>query len=377
VISGKVERKGRGLSGVRLYLQSVPDSSKSSEAFSKELHTFSDGSFYAYEIPPGKYDLFIDRDQLAFLDAESKPDTMKITVEALALGDFVENLHFTVIPKAVKSSKKENIILANSNQHYQIQLGSFSTLKRARTFSERIASQVDKPPRIIYNVANSLYAVRTLPSKNRNEVLKNITSFYKNEIFADAAMVVLNNHPKNYSISKHRFVQIGAFSTRKRALAFVSSSARKFKKEILVSFNEEIDLYKVLINNTAGLSTPELRRFLAKVRSMDSFDDAFIYKDNIIGFNHADFRQREMEFTYRIEIAGITSASEEAIIDLLNIYQGLTFDYPDKNLMQINVGTWKGTVFLQNELRAIPGVHPVIVLIEKRTEKTDLMVNYH
>ncbi|HET6527558.1 MAG TPA: SPOR domain-containing protein [Balneolaceae bacterium] len=378
VISGKVERKGRGLSGVRLYLQSVADSSSGREVFSKELHTFSDGSFYAYEIPPGRYDLYIDRGQLAFLDAVSQPDTLQITVEALALGDFVENLRFAVRPKADQPSREGNIIAGeDSNQsYYQIQLGSFSALKRAQKFKAKIAQQIDEPLRVIYNVANGLYAVRTLPVISKNKARETISVYYETGKFTDAALVVLNNDPKRYSISKRKFVQIGAFSTRKRALAFVSSSAPKLKKEVLVSFNEEIDLYKVLINNAEGLSTSELRGFLTKVRSMDSFGDAFIYKDNIKGFSSSDFRQREMEFSYQIEIANVTTTSERLIFDLLKKYTGLIVKHADEHSLQVKIGTWKGTVFLQKELRKIAEIHPVIVLIEKRAGSDDAIVNY-
>ncbi|HEX6983643.1 MAG TPA: SPOR domain-containing protein [Balneolaceae bacterium] len=366
VISGKVERKDQGLSGVRLYLQSVADSSINRKPFSKELHTFSDGSFYAYEIPPGKYNLYIDRDQLSFLDAISQPDTMQITVEALALGDFVENLRFTVIPKA-GTEEKYPIAEIQSNRFYQIQLGSFSTLERAIRFSEKTRQEIKDSLRVVYNAENQLYAVRTSPTPKRSEAEDFILSFYENHPLSDAALVVLNGNPENYSISNNKFIQIGAFSTKERAVRFASLSEPSFKKEILISFNEEIDLYKVLINNMSELSMKEMRDLLAKVR-MKHYDDAFLYRDNIKGFSSLNYRHRQMKFDYQIIIEGLTPASEEAVLSLLDEYPALPIER-SSNGLKINVGTWKGIVFLRKKLNKISGVKPVIVLIEQRIEE--------
>lgn len=102
VISGRVMRKQNGelngLGGLRLYLESQ-DNDEAIRDFSEEIRTFSDGSYYLHEVPPGKYNLFIDPSQLEFLNAVSDPDTMQIEVESLAEGDFIENLNFIVTPK--------------------------------------------------------------------------------------------------------------------------------------------------------------------------------------------------------------------------------------------------------------------------------------
>lgn len=107
VISGRVQQKKdstlKPLSGVRMYLESNFKKESDRDSIQKEIRTFSDGSFYTYEVPPGKYNLFIDPDQLDFLDAVSKPDTMQFEVESLAEGDFIEGLNFVVYPKTPKS----------------------------------------------------------------------------------------------------------------------------------------------------------------------------------------------------------------------------------------------------------------------------------
>lgn len=106
VISGIVEQKREsnreGLSGIRVYLESDYDENSNREPHREEIRTFSDGSFYTYEVPPGKYNLFIDPNQLEFLEAVSQPDTMQIEVQSFAQGDFIEGLNFTVVPKKTR-----------------------------------------------------------------------------------------------------------------------------------------------------------------------------------------------------------------------------------------------------------------------------------
>lgn len=102
VISGRVQEKRNGnlepLSGMRVHL------TNEEESFQKEMRTFSDGSFYAYEIPPGTYKLSLDENQLTFLDAVSQPDTIDIEVEPTEGGDFIEELNFTVVPRTDSNS---------------------------------------------------------------------------------------------------------------------------------------------------------------------------------------------------------------------------------------------------------------------------------
>lgn len=101
VIDGQVVRLQDGtespLSGLRLYLSSM-ERLDGEEPFHQELRTFSDGSFYAFEIPPGSYRLEIDPTQLEFLNAGAEPETIDFEVRPLAEGDFVSGLDFRVIP---------------------------------------------------------------------------------------------------------------------------------------------------------------------------------------------------------------------------------------------------------------------------------------
>jgi len=104
VIDGKVVRKlentQQPVAGIRLYL--VDQNGENVQT----LRTFSDGSFYAMEIPPGEYSLIIDSSQLEFLQSTVTPSEHSVIVEPVAKGDYVTDLNFLLIPDI--SSVAEN-----------------------------------------------------------------------------------------------------------------------------------------------------------------------------------------------------------------------------------------------------------------------------
>ncbi|MEP1307324.1 MAG: hypothetical protein ABJM22_15615, partial [Balneola sp.] len=108
IIEGVVDRRydsdtQDGIGGIRLYLKDIEKNT------SQELRTFSDGSFYSYEIPPGNYELSIDPSQLEILESKSFPSKIDIEIEALADGDFVEGLSFLIAPENFDPDKVEAV----------------------------------------------------------------------------------------------------------------------------------------------------------------------------------------------------------------------------------------------------------------------------
>ena len=97
IIEGQVIRRGESgpepIGGLRLYLEGVDNQKELT------LHTFSDGSFYAMEIPPGSYEISVDSAQLLFLNAVSAPEKHYFEIKAIAEGDFVESLNFILIKR--------------------------------------------------------------------------------------------------------------------------------------------------------------------------------------------------------------------------------------------------------------------------------------
>jgi hypothetical protein len=76
--------------GLRLLLEKEGNDGEDKEI----IRTFSDGSFYAFGLLPGKYNLSIDPQQLEFMGVEASPAFIDFEVRALAEGDFIENLTF-------------------------------------------------------------------------------------------------------------------------------------------------------------------------------------------------------------------------------------------------------------------------------------------
>lgn len=95
IIDGRVNRlvggEIRGVGGLRLFLSQI-NTPEGIEPHSEELRTFSDGSFYGYEIPPGDYELVPQSSQLEFLNLVANPEKLAFTIEATAEGDFKEGL---------------------------------------------------------------------------------------------------------------------------------------------------------------------------------------------------------------------------------------------------------------------------------------------
>lgn len=110
VIEGLVERKRlnenpQGIGGLKLILNSK------TKDYRKELRTFSDGSFYDYEIPPGDYELFVDPNQLEILNVSSSPEKIDFVVNAIPDGDFVEGLKILLIPNNLETEEPLDSVL--------------------------------------------------------------------------------------------------------------------------------------------------------------------------------------------------------------------------------------------------------------------------
>lgn len=106
VIEGSVQRllesgNTTGVAGLKLSL------SNENGSYNKELRTFSDGSFYDYEVPPGNYTLQVDSAQLDILNVFSIPEKIDFEVERLSDGDFVEGLFFELLPAGMEREQEQ------------------------------------------------------------------------------------------------------------------------------------------------------------------------------------------------------------------------------------------------------------------------------
>jgi hypothetical protein len=58
------------------------------------INTFSDGSFYYFGLMPGKYKIYLDKEQLEYIKYKSEPAEIAVAVEASGAGKSIENLNF-------------------------------------------------------------------------------------------------------------------------------------------------------------------------------------------------------------------------------------------------------------------------------------------
>ncbi|MDR8390860.1 SPOR domain-containing protein [Aliifodinibius sp. S!AR15-10] len=363
VISGRVERlridgqdsTRSGLSGVRLFLESDYENPESREAHSEEIRTFSDGSFYTYEVPPGKYNLFIDPNQLNFLDGVPKPDTMNIEVKPLPEGDFIENLIFTVAPKQDKTEtdttrRKVASIRQEDTNRFKVQIGSFKYYENAIKAVGIAQHLFDQTFCIQFNPKTQLNAVRSMPItglENAAELLEQIR--HKSE-FKDPALVVMEEKDRLFS------VQLGAFSTVTRAKRFFTDINNRLDLE-LYYYKDPIDkLYKV---RTEGTSDRMLaKKKLDKLRSTSEFHDAFIPEDT-------NFLFEGTNYSFQLRISGISGERQITIPEDVSSEQ--LVNGPQKDMITLQGFTkWKELLSIQDKIRKLkPGIEPVIILQTK------------
>jgi hypothetical protein len=79
----------QGVGGLRLLLKR-----KGTEELVETIRTFADGSYYAFGLLPGVYQLEIDPKQLEFLNAKTENPILEFEVKALVDGDYLEGLNF-------------------------------------------------------------------------------------------------------------------------------------------------------------------------------------------------------------------------------------------------------------------------------------------
>lgn len=376
VISGMVQRKergnSRGISGVRLYLESVDDPDRTRDPHREEIRTFSDGSFYTYEVPPGKYHLYVDPDQLQYLNGRIEPDTMQIEVRSLAEGDFIEGLVFNVIPE--QDETEESVTLTEEPEPYtgeriyQIQLGSYSSRERADRVRRQASDNLQEDFTIVLNTRNNLYAVRSAPIYDRNEALGRILA-YHNSSYTDAALVVLQN--PDFALyradNRERRIQIGAFRDRGRAEKFAALSRIKLGRRVTLTYEEDIGLNTVFIDPSDNRENRQnLRQLLSEIRSGGYYSDAFIKYDGTVPDTPGN--ARSMEFAYQVHIEGVTEDSEQAFMSgLLDNDTDTQLNQPEKNLFIFdNVSSWDEAQDFQKQLARISSIgRPIVVLIEK------------
>ncbi len=149
VIEGKVERwltgnRSIGIAGLKLLLIN-----EGGETF-QELRTFSDGSFYSYEVPPGSYELKVDPGQLNLLNVKTSPGSLNFDVKALPEGDFVEGLNIVLYP--------ENIELDSLQIDVSTIIVELESSSEILEYDAELRNKVDQTLRLIVQAQNAFYS---------------------------------------------------------------------------------------------------------------------------------------------------------------------------------------------------------------------------
>lgn len=366
VISGQVERLQNGtreaLSGLRVYL------SDTTGEVVKEMRTFSDGSFYAYEIPPGEYDLYIERKQLTFLNAVSQPDTMHINVEALAEGDFVEDLNFTVVPKGDTTSTEKEIITKTDikkptndidttetdtaniksadkiNPYFQIQLASFQTLSKSEDVVNNIGQYLDNSYYITKNTNLNLHAIRTNPIFDQSIAINTLRSHQN--YYPNAALVKTTYNPSSQDSSQKSKLVLGLFGDSAKADQFAAMVSNKLEANVTVNYLAQSDQYEVY---TKGYFPADraTKKTLAKLLIQSP--------------------ERPMEFTFQVRLEGVPDNAKETVLDtIIDKCSDIKIQQPDQGIIIIdNISSWSKTKELSQKLTTIPELKEPIVFIEE------------
>ncbi|MFH5883893.1 SPOR domain-containing protein [Halalkalibaculum sp. DA3122] len=363
VISGRVERlqvqgsdsTREGLSGVRLYLQSNYRDAGSRRPHSEEIRTFSDGSFYTYEVPPGKYHLFVDPNQLEFLGGDIEPDTMNIEVKALPEGDFIENLLFTVAPEkdTLRTNMPESPRAQSDQTQFVVQVGSYRYYRNAAQAAERARNEFNQAFSIRFNPQTNLNAVRSSPVTDWDAALELLSKVRAIPIFDNPALVIQDK--KQGSVP----VQVATFTTRQEARQFISETNDTLEYELNYYQNPADELFKVYLLIDPTMEDPAQK--IEQLQNTDRFGTtSAIQTDSLI--------LRETELAYEIRISETDEDPDSGLVFPEEIPSGDVEkgSAPGTAITIKNLGSWRRTLEIQAALKQLnPDIAPTVILKPK------------
>lgn len=288
-----------GVAGLKVLL------SKKDGEGSKELRTFSDGSFYDYEVPPGSYELRIDPSQLTILKSTSDPEKIEVLVEAKPDGDFIEGLNFTLTPiQEERTEPGRDTTLTNIGVNrtqnngggisleynisvdslmagqcqYGLQIGAYSSQSSARLVAQSL-EQGDRSY-IVVNSVNGLNMVRAGRFSTLSEAtarLRRLADQYPGAAVLDQCS---NTPITQQTQGDYRYdLQFAAFSNPGRAQNYIDDLRRQFGLESYSYKDTQSGLYKVRTGPFYSLSEAK-QRSQELIRST-TLKDLYITKTEI------------------------------------------------------------------------------------------------
>ncbi len=301
VIEGIVERQTAsgqktGVAGLKVLL------TQKDGDFNKELRTFSDGSFYDYEVPPGEYEIEVDPSQLELLGSKSIPEKIEFEVEAIPEGDFVEGLQILLVPEDYQANEEPitagtNIAqTANSGGgvsleyniavdrltlnkcRYGVQLAAFSTLKAAKRIVKNYSR--DSESYVVYNEPRELYAVRTGLFQELSKASKFTQNLSSN--YPDAAVLnqCYETVATNFEPGGFRYdLQFAAFTNPNRADSYIANLKSRYDFDLHRYQDPNTLMYKVRLGPFISQQSAEQER--EKVLNSTAISDVYIAKQEL------------------------------------------------------------------------------------------------
>ena len=407
VVEGVVERvapngERSGIAGLKLIASSTESD------YVKEFRTFSDGSFYDYEIPPGKYEVVVDEASLNILNVASYPEKIEFEIKRLAEGDFVEGLYFELISKdslinptnpvitteaesipstsdvttpppvglgSEEINQEGSILTLNYNIEvinltpdecsYGLQLGAYLTLDNANKAKEQFASV---NPLIVYNSSRRLFALRSglYPgmAASTSQARSLISPASPNISVVNRCYEASTN--AYYSKDSAYQLQFAAFGGSETAQSYSRFLNESLNINSYVTQDEKDELYKVRLGPYEDLD--EVLEIRKQLLNSTDLEDIFLSKTTT-----SSVRQINVDFEFMLQV-GEFKDTDQAIRYAIRLDGD--FDLKTKILIDENekvqlvadegFANWEEVISLKERIEAIPGYQaPIVQLIEK------------
>lgn len=284
VLDGSVtrDRAGRteGIAGLRLNL--LEESGK----YEAIVRTFSDGSFYQFEVPPGNYVMTVDTMQLGILQSRSIPDTIRFTMRSLPDGDFVEGLFFKIesLTAPVIAPPPPPPAIVEKPQFFRIQTAMMTTLARAIMAKLEIEEQTGVTHEIQYSRRWDNYRVFSTEIEGLDNALAAINALRKTQ-FSDAFIIseqIFATEDVFYAI------QVGAFPDSLSAVRHIADIDSLYGLKGHILYDAIINHYKVVLEPMSNFLTASAER--DRVRAETDIKDAFL-------ITQPNVNSRDIEFS--------------------------------------------------------------------------------
>ncbi|MEX1213058.1 MAG: SPOR domain-containing protein [Balneolaceae bacterium] len=330
IVDGRVVREQNGITtpvgGARLMLVNLAEEGPFQE-FEQEIRTFSDGGFYAYEVPPGPYELRVAQDQLDATGLQMDPGPLEFEVRATAQGDFVEGLRLTLTsqqasivetPEAERDPSEDLTIewleptargtrvgrLDTGTCRFPIQLGSYPNERRAIQIAQELEEKTGEPLILIYNSLRHIYAIRTEQSWNLSDAMDQLLAWRETLLGHDLSIVArCDSMPENAdSGAIEHSLQLGAFSTM--------GSARRLKERMdhelgldltIMEPDDQVPLYRV---RYGPLRATEAHTLAQRIQGLELVNDLYLVQSR-------DSRGLRLTFDYMVQV-GVFATQEQA-----------------------------------------------------------------